>query len=388
MIAKHQQNSPMKTAAPPPHESQICKSQSAGSNSAPPLAGRAPAHPHPIDPASLTAPPPSPQFSIFNSQFSILNAPADAPATDVPPDPTTPLDSFNAATVQRGNASTAPAPAHPVGPDAKLRRNPIQRLPPDLLKQVNQCIDDEKPFPEILQWLVGSGHPEITEPDLHHYAEGLFQDWVRHQERIDHMAAQRDMARNMTEGGYLDDFNTATVAIAQQIFFDVLNRFDSVNLSKALEKKPDLWFQLINAFCSFSRLQLARDKFEWQKKQAQARQQAREERKRARMPIVITADAVHSLCALMKPAAMDFPAEQPIGERPSPQPPLAHVPLPFPRYRSRRTNPGRARRQPANLPRRPALGHVPPALFHDRALRQTPAIDDELSVARLIPSPS
>jgi len=193
-------------------------------------------------------------------------------------------------------------------PDPR-RRNPIERLPSSIREQVNQLIDDAKPFPEILQWLATSGHPAITEADLTAYAEGPFQRWVRDHERMDRFAAQQDIASDLTKGENLHNFNTATVTIAQLNLFEVLNRFDITTLTKRIEEKPELWFQLISAFCSFSRLQLARDKFEWQKKQAEARQRAREEKQRARTPIVITAATVHSIQSLLQPS----PAPEPIA---------------------------------------------------------------------------
>jgi hypothetical protein len=129
-------------------------------------------------------------------------------------------------------------------------------------------------------------------------------------ENLERILAQLESVRHLTHGPGLSQFNVATATLAQLHLFDILNRFDSRKLSKRLEEKPELWFQLINAFCNFSRLQLARDKFEWQKKQAEARQRAREEKQRARTPIVITATTVHSLRALLKtsPVHTDPPA--------------------------------------------------------------------------------
>ena len=79
---------------------------------------------------------------------------------------------------------------------------------------------------------------------------------------MDRFAAQQDIATELTKGENLHNFNTATVTIAQFNLFDLLNRFDITTLTKRIEEKPELWFQLISAFCNFSRLQLARDKFE------------------------------------------------------------------------------------------------------------------------------
>jgi hypothetical protein len=93
----------------------------------------------------------------------------------------------------------------------------------------------------------------------------------------------------------LSQFNSDTVALAQLQLIEILKRFDSRKLSKQIEKEPELAFPLINAFCNFSRLQLAREKFVWQKKQAEARQRAREEKQRARHSIVITAETIRAL---------------------------------------------------------------------------------------------
>ena len=207
---------------------------------------------------------------------------------------------------------------------APRRRNPIERLPSSIREQVNLLIDDDKPFPEILQWLANSGHPSITQADLTVYAEGPFQRWVRDHERMDRFAAQQDIATDLTKGENLHNFNTASVAIAQLNLFDLLNRFDITTLTKRIEEKPELWFQLISAFCSFSRLQLARDKFEWQKKQAEAKQRAREVKQRA-SHIVITAATGASLRALLNnsPVRPEVPVEQPaVPDVPDVQPPV------------------------------------------------------------------
>jgi hypothetical protein len=108
----------------------------------------------------------------------------------------------------------------------------------------------------------------------------------------------------------LAEFNTATVTLAQLQLFEILNRFDSRKLSKQIEKKPELFFPLINAFCNFGRLKLAREKFEWQKKQAEARQRAREEKQRARTPVAVTIETLRSLKTCLQSA--EPPVSQPI----------------------------------------------------------------------------
>jgi hypothetical protein len=116
-----------------------------------------------------------------------------------------------------------------------------------------------------------------------------------------------DRNPNLPHDGF-SQFNTAAVTIAEIELFDALNRFDGRKLSKRLNEKPELFFPLINAFCNFSRLKLAREKFEWQKKQAEARQRAREDKQRARWPIVITVQTVLSVRTLLTPASTEADA--------------------------------------------------------------------------------
>jgi hypothetical protein len=129
-------------------------------------------------------------------------------------------------------------------------------------------------------------------------------------ENIERILAQLESVRHLTDGPSLSQFNAASATFVDLHLFDILNRFDSRKLSKRLEEKPELFFPLINAFCNFSHLKLAREKFEWQKQQAQARQRAREEKQRARTPAAITIETLRSLKNCLQ--STDEPISEPI----------------------------------------------------------------------------
>ena len=137
MTANSIENKPMKIATFPSAEFQTLNSQLAAQNPGNVLPGHAPAHSSPIDPGPTRAP------------------------------------------------VAVPAHAHALPSDAP-NRNRIERLPSNIREQVNQFIEDDKPFAEIIQWLASAGHAAITAANLIQYAEG---QRCCDDERIDREAA-------------------------------------------------------------------------------------------------------------------------------------------------------------------------------------------------------
>jgi hypothetical protein len=90
-------------------------------------------------------------------------------------------------------------------------------------------------------------------------------------------------------------FLKASMNIAAVEMFSVLNRFDTVTLSKRLEEKPELYFQLLNSQCNLAKAHLDHQKLEFKKKQAKAKQREREQKLRAQKPILITTGTLDAL---------------------------------------------------------------------------------------------
>jgi len=130
---------------------------------------------------------------------------------------------------------------------------------------------------------------------------------------LDHLELQAEHAQAMAQDSP-DVFIKAATNIAAMDFFTVLNRFDTAPLSKRLEEKPELYFQMINTYVNFMRANLERQKFEFKKEQAKARQREREQKLRTRKPILLS-DA--TLATFNRVAAA---AQKPESHAPNPEP--------------------------------------------------------------------
>lgn len=119
---------------------------------------------------------------------------------------------------------------------------------------------------------------------------------------LENLELQLEHARAMAEHSP-NVFLKASMNIASMEMFSVLNRFDTVTLSKRLEEKPELFFQLLNSQCALMKAHLDQQKFEFRKKQAKAKQRERKQKLRARKPILITAATIGSIHTQVRQAA-------------------------------------------------------------------------------------
>jgi len=113
-------------------------------------------------------------------------------------------------------------------------------------------------------------------------------------EVLEQLALQTEHAQTLAQDSP-DIFIKAAMNIAAMNFFTVLNRFDTVSLSKRLKQKPELYFQLINSQANLMRANLERQKFEFRKKQAEAKQRQHQQKLCTRKPILITENTLASL---------------------------------------------------------------------------------------------
>jgi len=144
-------------------------------------------------------------------------------------------------------------------------------------------------------------------------------------EALDQRELQAEHAQAMTQDSP-NVFLKAAMNIASLDFFTVLNRFDTVALSKRLEEKPELYFQMINSYANLMRANLEREKFEFKQKQAEAKQREREQELRSRKPILLSDKSLDHFSATLVSSRRPDEAEPDIVIAPqnSPLPPSSH----------------------------------------------------------------
>src|SRR5512133_483000 len=105
-------------------------------------------------------------------------------------------------------AATTPPPPHsplctPHPAFQKRRTGKIARLPRKLRDLINELLSDGLPYAEIIQRLKESSDPplpyDISEKNLSNWHTGGFQDWERHQDRMDLMATKFDSAMDLAQ---------------------------------------------------------------------------------------------------------------------------------------------------------------------------------------------
>ena len=120
-------------------------------------------------------------------------------------------------------------------------------------------------------------------------------------ETLEHLELQTEHADAMAQHSP-NVFLKAALNIAAVDFYTVLNRFETDTLSKRLEEKPELYFQMMNSFARFLEANLEREKFEFKKEQADAKRREREQKLRARKPILLTLPTLRAFSNLVASA--------------------------------------------------------------------------------------
>jgi len=140
---------------------------------------------------------------------------------------------------------------------------------------------------------------------------------------LDHLKLQAEHAQAMAQDSP-NVFIKAATNIAAMDFFTVLNRFDTAPLSKRLEEKPELYFQMINTYVNFMRANLERQKFEFRKEQAKARQREREQKLRTRKPILLSDKSLDRFTNVLTTGPREQAEIKPSPAGENPVPPMAH----------------------------------------------------------------
>ena len=127
---------------------------------------------------------------------------------------------------------------------------------------------------------------------------------------LENLKLQLEHAQSMANNSP-NIFLKASMNIAAMEMFSVLNRFDTVTLSKRLEEKPELYFQVLNSQCTLMKAHLEQQKFEFRQKQAKAKQRERQQKLRPRKPILITATTIGSIHTQVRQASTRHKAPPP-----------------------------------------------------------------------------
>ena len=158
-------------------------------------------------------------------------------------------------------------------------------------------------------------HPIVTPPRESAADSNPLNDSEISEDQLDRLQLLQELAKDFS-GDSTDLFQNAAANIASTELFGAFLRFDGYALSKRLKEKPELYFQLINSSCQFSRAKLERDKFESRKQQAEAKQRVREQKLRDRKPILLTSHVVASATSALASNTAPSPSSTPADRQP------------------------------------------------------------------------
>lgn len=113
---------------------------------------------------------------------------------------------------------------------------------------MNQLIHDGVSYEQIRAWLAAQGHPDIIKMNISRWFQGGYQDWLEErlalQQDRDRYAWAMDMAERKDDRTMVN----AARQLNAMHFFDAVNRMDSVELSKMLDRRPEKFISLLNTF--------------------------------------------------------------------------------------------------------------------------------------------
>jgi hypothetical protein len=131
---------------------------------------------------------------------------------------------------------------------SRRRNGKIARLPENLRTLVNQKILDGVPYDQIITWLAEQGHPGILKMSLSRWTHGGFQDWLDDRHALKEQRDRYNWALEMAERKDDRTMIDAARQLNAMHFFDAVNRMDSVELTKMLDRRPEKFITLLNAY--------------------------------------------------------------------------------------------------------------------------------------------
>jgi hypothetical protein len=141
------------------------------------------------------------------------------------------------------------------------RRSRISRFPEPIVKQINEFLDANTEYARIIDWLTEQGHPGIEHYHISRWRESGYQDWLQSQEQeAEFDRKMRWVERQATQNTHVHLHKAAMSALALKLF-DAFHRFDSVEIDKLLESKPEKILTLVNSFARYSHEVLEQQRF-------------------------------------------------------------------------------------------------------------------------------
>jgi hypothetical protein len=133
------------------------------------------------------------------------------------------------------------------------RTGKIARLPAEIREEVNEMISAGVEYPHIADWLAEHGHPGFIPMNISRWRDGGYEEWLKHQERLEQMEAKTAYAVELAQSSDGAKFQEATLNLTAIQFFEVLNRFDPAKLASTLETRPEKFPALINSLAKLTR---------------------------------------------------------------------------------------------------------------------------------------
>ncbi|EEF62087.1 phage protein Gp27 family protein [Pedosphaera parvula] len=135
-----------------------------------------------------------------------------------------------------------------VGDGMRRRCGKIAGLPKDMRDQVSQRLRDGQHHIQVADWLAQNGHPDINRAAVGSWYHGGHQDWLREQERLTEMRAQRDFAFELAAQHVGGSVQEAGLRLAASQLFEVFCDFDVRTLKNMVAQKPERYAVLLNVF--------------------------------------------------------------------------------------------------------------------------------------------
>lgn len=133
------------------------------------------------------------------------------------------------------------------------RTGKIARLPAEIREEVNEMLYAGVEYPRIADWLAEQGHPGFIPMNISRWRDGGYEEWLKHQERLEQMEAKTTYAVELAQSSDGAKFQEATLSLTAIQFFEVLNLFDPAKLAATLQTRPEKFPALINSLAKLTR---------------------------------------------------------------------------------------------------------------------------------------
>jgi hypothetical protein len=154
------------------------------------------------------------------------------------------------------------------------RTGKIARLPKDVRDGVNGRLRDGQTYLTIAAWLDDIGYTEVSESNLSNWKEGGFEDWQKHQERLETDKMKREFALELVKDNEGSKIHEATLQLAASQVYEVLSDYDVGPLKDTLADKPGLYPKFLNALAKVSEGGLKYERYREEVKKGKARIEA------------------------------------------------------------------------------------------------------------------